>query len=301
MNVLVTGATGYIGSHVCKILKEHGHFVEAWDMNVHGDHNDISGLVDRYRKLDFTTVKWYNRWIEPDVIIHLAGHAIVPISMKEPTKYYETNTMGTSFIIDLFEEHQPHIIFASSSSCFANVSPYARSKSGAEDIIREKAAGYTIFRFFNVSGTDGIHRQVAPATHLIRRAAMAACGKIDKLEIYGDDYETRDGTCIRDYVHVEDLAQAIVNAVENGPMNTPYECLGSKKGWTVKEIISIMEQVTNKKLNVEVAPRREGDSVANLVDNLSPLIKLEKTIEDMCLDQYNLERSKNYDGNLRMR
>ena len=121
MNVLVTGATGYIGSHVCKILKEHGHFVEAWDMNVHGDHNDISGLVDRYRNLDFTTVRWYNRWIEPDVIIHLAGHAIVPISMKEPTKYYETNTMGTSFIIDLFKEHQPHIIFASSSSCFANV------------------------------------------------------------------------------------------------------------------------------------------------------------------------------------
>lgn len=287
MKVLVTGATGYIGSHVCKILKEHGHYVEAWDINIHGEYNDISGYCDHFCQWDVSK----NVRGTFDAIVHLAGRSIVPISMKEPTEYYRVNTMGTANIIDKVES--PHILFASTSSAWEMASPYARSKVAAEDVIKEKASGYTIFRFFNVSGTDGRNRQLGSASHLIRVAAMVAAGKIPSISVYGTDYPTRDGTCIRDYVHVVDLANAIVKAVENGPANTPYECLGSNTGWTVLEVLDVMEQVTGKKLNKIFTERRAGDAVSSVVDQLSTFIKLEKTIEDMCYDQYILEKTKN--------
>ena len=293
MKVLVTGASGYIGSHVCKKLKDHGHYVEGWDIEYYGEHNDVIPYVDRYLRNCVYDTQWWQLFLKPDAIVHLGGRSVVPVSMKEPSEYYKINTMGSLNLCKLFKKYNPHIIFASTSSAFAMASPYARSKVAAEDVIKEWATKYTIFRFFNVSGTNGIHRQIGPASHLIRRAAMAACGKIPHIDIYGNDYDTRDGTCIRDYVHVEDLSQAIVNAVEQGPRNTPYECLGSKQGWSVLEVLDTMEQVTGKKIKTKIADRREGDSVVNLVDELSPLIKLEKTLDLMCEDQYNLERGRN--------
>lgn len=293
MKVLVTGASGYIGSHVCKKLKDHGHYVEGWDIEYYGEHNDVIPYVDRYLRNCVYDTQWWQLFLKPDAIVHLGGRSVVPVSMKEPSEYYKINTMGSLNLCKLFKKYNPHIIFASTSSAFAMASPYARSKVAAEDVIKEWANKYTIFRFFNVSGTNGIHRQIGPASHLIRRAAMAACGKIPHIDIYGNDYDTRDGTCIRDYVHVEDLSQAIVNAVEQGPRNTPYECLGSKQGWSVLEVLDTMEQVTGKKIKTKIADRREGDSVVNLVDELSPLIKLEKTLDLMCQDQYNLERGRN--------
>lgn len=287
MKVLVTGATGYIGSHVCKLLKEHGHWVEGWDTNIHGEYNDIRAYCDQYFNFDVTK----NVRGSYDAVVHLAGRSVVPDSLREPTEYYRVNTMGTANLIDHVETD--HMLFASTSSAWEMASPYARSKVGAEDVIKERARGYTIFRFFNVSGTDGVNRQLGDATHLVRVAAMAAAGKTPDIKIYGTDYDTRDGTCIRDYIHVVDLAGAIVKAVENGPVNTPYECLGSNHGWSVLEVIDIMEQVTGKKLNRVVAPRRPGDAVASVIDNLSTYVTLTKTIENMCLDQYKLEIEKN--------
>jgi UDP-glucose 4-epimerase len=186
-----------------------------------------------------------------------------------------------------------HILFASTSSAIEMASPYARSKVCAEDVIKEKADGYTIFRFFNVSGTDGRNRQLGPPSHLIKIAAMAAAGKLPEIEIYGTDYDTRDGTCIRDYVHVVDLSKAIVKAVEAGATNTPYECLGSNQGYSVLEVLDTMERVSGVKLNRIISSRREGDAVSSVVDELSDFITLEKTIEDMCRDQYNFERGNN--------
>jgi UDP-glucose 4-epimerase len=122
---------------------------------------------------------------------------------------------------------------------------------------------------------------------------MVAAGKIPDIKIFGDDYDTRDGTCIRDYIHICDLAGAIVKAVESGPANTDYECLGSNTGFSVLEVLDTMEAVTGKKLNRVVAPRRAGDAVASVVDELSNFVTLTKTIEDMCLDQYKLELGKN--------
>jgi UDP-glucose 4-epimerase len=287
LKILVTGATGYIGSHVCKLLKEHGHYVTAWDINIHGEYNDIRAYCDEFQHYD--VVKDVRG--EYDAIVHLAGRSVVPDSLREPTEYYRVNVIGTANLLDRVKTD--HILFASTSSAWEMASPYARSKVAAEDVIKEKASGYTIFRFFNVSGTDGVNRQLGTASHLIRVAAMVAAGKLSEIKIFGNDYSTRDGTCIRDYIHVSDLAGAIVKAVENGPVNTPYECLGSNHGWTVLEVLDVMEQVTGKKLNRVIAPRREGDAVASVVDKLSDFVTLSKSIEDMCLDQYKLEIGKN--------
>lgn len=285
MKVLVTGATGYIGSHVCKLLKERGHYIDAWDTNIHGETNDISEYVNCFEKLDVTDK--YGVHGTYDAVVHLAGRSVVPQSLKEPTEYYRVNAMGTANMLDNVKT--PNFIFASTSSAWEMASPYAKSKVAAEDIIKEKADGYTIFRFFNVSGTDGINRQLGAPTHLIRVAAMVAAGKFPEINIFGNDYDTRDGTCIRDYIHVVDLANAIVKAVEQGPMNTPYECLGSNEGYSVLEVLDAMERVTGKEIKKVIAPRREGDAVASVVDNLSEYATLTKTLDEMCLDQYNLE------------
>jgi len=287
LRVLVTGATGYIGSHVCKLLKERGHHVTAWDINIHGEYNDIMAYCDHYSSFDIT--KFVHGTY--DAVVHLAGRSVVPDSLKEPTEYYRVNVMGTANLLDRVET--PHILFASTSSAWEMASPYARSKVAAEDVIKEKADGYTIFRFFNVSGTDGHNRQLGVPTHLIRVAAMVAAEKLPNLKIFGVDYDTRDGTCIRDYIHIVDLSCAIVNGVERGPANTDYECLGSNVGYSVREVINTMQEVTGKTINTIEAPRRQGDAVSSVVDNLSDLVTLEKSLADMCLDQYNLERSRN--------
>lgn len=287
MKVLVTGATGYIGSHVCKLLAAHGHSVTGWDTNIHGEYNDIIKHLIGFEHVDITSAfknKTYH------AVVHLAGRSVVPDSLKEPTEYYRVNAMGTANMLDRVKSE--NFIFASTSSAWEMASPYAKSKVAAEDIIKEKASGYTIFRFFNVSGTDGVNRQLGAPSHLIRVAAMASAGKFANINIYGNDYDTRDGTCIRDYIHVVDLASAIVKAVENGPLNTPYECLGSNTGFSVLEVLDTMEKVTGKKLNRIICGRREGDAVASVVDKLSSYATLTKTIEDMCLDQYKLEISK---------
>jgi UDP-glucose 4-epimerase len=274
---------------VCKQLKLHGHYVEGWDINFWGEHNDVSSYCDQNYRRDVTAD--FNWRGEFDAVIHLAGRSLVSPSMKAPTEYYRTNVMGTAHLLKGVSTD--HVLFAGTSSAWAMASPYAKSKVCAEDVIKEKADGYTIFRFFNVSGTDGTNRQLGPPSHLIRIAALVAAGKLPSIQIYGDDYDTRDGTCIRDYVHVIDLANAIVLAVETGPANTPYECLGSNQGYSVLDVLDSMERVSRTSITRHIAPRRAGDAVSSVVNKLSNLITLDKTLDDMCLDQYNFERTRN--------
>lgn len=283
MKVLITGGTGYIGSHVGVELKKRGHFIEAWDINIHGKYNDYTQYCDVYKEWDITKDVRGSF----DAVVHLAGRSVVPQSFNEPSEYYRVNTLGTLNLLNRVETN--HILFASTSSAWEMASPYARSKVAAEDIIKEKSKAYTIFRFFNVSGTDGQNKQLGPATHLIRVAAEVAANKRLCLPIYGTDYPTKDGTCIRDYIHVVDVAKAIATSIEKDPANTPYECLGSNIGYSVWDVIHAMRHVTKHPIPVTKMPRRKGDAVSCVVDQLSDRVKLEKTLEDMCSDQYELE------------
>ena len=150
MRVLVTGATGYIGSHVCKLLKQHGHHVTGWDINIHGEYNDIMAYCDHYSAYDIT--KFVHG--DFDAVVHLAGRSVVPDSLKEPTEYYRVNVMGTSNLLD--RVRTPHVLFASTSSAWEMASPYARSKVAAEDVIKEKPMDTLSLDFLTYLALTGI-------------------------------------------------------------------------------------------------------------------------------------------------
>jgi UDP-glucose 4-epimerase len=286
MKILVTGATGYIGSHLCKTLTEKKYNVTGWDINLYGEKNNIDNCVKNLYNIDVTDFQDNYKF---DAVVHLAGRVAVDESVRLPYEYYKTNIQGTANCLDKIETD--HFLFAGTAASWDLASPYALSKVAAEDIIKQKAKGYTIFRFFNVSGTNTIHRQLGNGTHLIRMVAKVAAGKKDKLQIFGNDWNTKDGTCIRDFIHVQDLVNAIENAISQGPTNTPYECLGTQNGYSVLDVVNEMEKVTNKKIPIEFVSRREGDIESSIVPNVSPLINITKTLKDMCADQYELERS----------
>lgn len=288
LKVLITGVTGYIGSHLAKVLFEAGHHVVGLDIEWK-KHNDVSRYCHRILIKDVTKHVCDEDY---DVIVHLAGLIQVEESVAHPTKYYSTNLGGTVNMLRQNVNGEPHFIFASTAGAFDAQSPYARSKLAAEDVIKEKSKNYTIFRFFNVAGSDGMHRQVGRASHLIRIAAETAAGKRDYMSIYGEDYDTPDGSCVRDYIHVVDLVNAIRDTIKHGPFNTPYECIGSGKGYSVKEVVQAMKDVTGQDFTVKMAGRRDGDPASLAIDNQFNLLHPQYQLKDMCLSAYNIEKRK---------
>jgi UDP-glucose 4-epimerase len=288
LKVLITGVTGYIGSHLAKVLFEAGHHIVGLDIEWK-KHNDVSRYCHRILIKDVTKHICDEDY---DVIVHLAGLIQVEESVAHPTKYYSTNLGGTVNMLRQNINGQPHFIFASTAGAFDAQSPYARSKLAAEDVIKEKSKNYTILRFFNVAGSDGMHRQVGRASHLIRIAAEAAAGKRDYINIFGEDYDTPDGTCVRDYIHVVDLVNAIRDTIKHGAFNTPYECIGSGKGYSVKEVVDVMKGVTNQDFTVKMAGRRDGDPASLAITNQFNLLHPQYQLKDMCLSAYNIEKKK---------
>lgn len=293
--VLVTGCNGYIGSHVVKLLKEDGYHVEGWDINVYNeDHNDVTHFLDKFYYQDITQLH-LNTGLPIstgfDTIIHLAGRPIVPRSFSEPFSYYQNNLSGTHSLLHFIDTN--HFIYGSSSSCFENLSPYARSKSAGEDIVRELAVNYTILRFFNVSGSDGQHHMIGPCTRLIRSCAQAILE--DKhVKIFGTDYPTPDGTAVRSYTSVNDIANGIVESTVTGPRNTNYENFGNPKCYSVREVIDAMKSVTDEFKVIE-APRRIGDPAETRPPDSSNLITHTQTLEEMCLETFLSEMNKKSD------
>lgn len=281
--ILVTGAYGYIGSHTVKALAENGYHVVGLDIS------RSSNNIEKYlsQEVIIHDVSHKDHRGEYDAIVHLAGAIDIEESVRVPWKYVRTNIEGT--FNTLVKYSTDNFIFASTASAFNPVSPYAQTKLLAENIIKAYSKNYSIFRFFNVAGNNGEFRQIGNATHLIRIAAEVAAGKRPYITINGTDWDTRDGTCIRDYVHVSDLADCIVNSIEN-PSNSNYECIGSGIGHTVREVIDAMKIVSEVDFQVVEGPRRPGDS-AELIMPEDKSIKYygSRTLEDMCMSAYQME------------
>lgn len=225
---------------------------------------------------------------EYDCVVHLAGLISVAESMSKPSEYALTNVNGTINVLKWFKPQ--NFIFASTAGAFNPISPYAQSKVLSESIIRQLGHEYTIFRFFNVAGSDGFNRQIGESTHLIRVAAETAAGKRDHMSLYGTDYETVDGTCVRDYIHVSDLVDSIIKAIYN-PKNTEYECLGNGKGFTNREVIDTMKRISGNDFKVIEASRRAGDPavLALTQKEVSSLVESKYSLEDMCMSAYAME------------
>ena len=284
--VLVTGGYGYIGSHTIKRLAECGYVVDSLDIKPSS--NDISPFV---RKNMIGDIKNDMYWGNYDAVVHFSALLAVGESVSVPWYYINTNIIGTKGIL----KHAPtdNFIFASTAAAFDPASsPYAQSKLLAESIIKEHAkeknTNYTIFRFFNVAGNNGSFSQIGKATHLIRIAAETAAGIRPYMNLFGTDYDTKDGTCIRDYIHVLDLVEAVVKAVDK-PKNTEYECISSGNEYSCRDVINTMKNVTGINFKVIETGRREGDPATSLIppnSKISDYVDCQYGLEDMCISAF---------------
>lgn len=293
--VLITGVNGYIGSHLAKVIKDyHSDTIIADGFGLYSnDENKVKDYLRDYRQDNILSDStfWYYDKKKYDCVVHLAGLISVSDSVLYPTKYFNTNVVGTKNILENMRMN--NLIFASTAAAFDPISPYALSKVMAEKIIREKSrrSNYTIFRFFNVAGSDGVNRQIGSPTHLIRIAAETAAGKRDLMTINGTDWPTHDGTCVRDYIHVLDLVDSIIKAIYN-PKNTDYECLGTGTTYSCREVIDTMKQVTGVDFKVTEGPRRSGDVATLTMDHKSDYATCKRSLADMCRSAYEVELTR---------
>lgn len=293
LKVLITGVQGYVGSTLAReISLNHRDKICLHGMDIVESVNKSQQYVEKYFKADIEN-EWSLSMVstpEYDCVVHLAGLISVGDSMKEPMEYAHANVNGT---INVLRWYKPrNFIFASTAGVLHPINPYAQTKILAENIVRQLAHEYTIFRFFNVAGSDEVNRQIGKSTHLIRIAAETAAGKRESMTLNGTDYDTPDGTCVRDYIHVLDLVDSIIRAIYN-PRNTNYECLGNGRGYSNREVIDTMKRVTGRDFKVIESGRREGDPpyLGLLPSEVSTLVAIKYTLEDMCRSAYIIAES----------
>ncbi len=284
MNILVTGGAGYIGSHTCKALAAAHYTPITFDNLVYGHPwatqwgpLEIGDISDRER-LD-QVIQIY----QPAAVIHFAAYAYVGESVTNPGKYYRNNVCGTLTLLEAMRDHGiPHLVFSSTCATYghprtipipeshpqAPINPYGQSKLMVEQLLKDFDKAHHLrsisLRYFNAAGADpeaSIGEAHDPETHLIPLVLDAAIGKRPSITIFGHDYPTPDGTCIRDYIHVEDLAQAHILALQaltEGHATTAFN-LGNGQGFSVKEVIEAAKTVTGKPIPVQIGDRRPGD------------------------------------------
>ena len=279
MRIAITGSDGYIGQRLVEKLKDTEHELLLIDMNEDHRHpaggNEVKHRASKtYWNIRNTPIHgglpWH--WIMFDCVVHLGGLVKVGESVKRPWDYYDTNVNGTKKVIEAFRDAK--FIFASTGAAFDPTSPYARSKVAAEDIVKEMCDEYTIFRFFNVGGGTPTNPEGLYA------ATMNAC-ESGTFTIHGNDYNTKDGTCVRDYVHVDDLCDAIINAIHEPGANSDYEPLGSGKSHTVKEYLETYQEKYGKQFDIVYGDRRPGDLPVSEVPFVSEFMTPKKTLEDI--------------------
>jgi len=302
MHILITGGAGYIGSHVVKQL------LETTDNRVTVIDNLSTGhlaTIGTLKKLaperlgfiqtdlaDFKAVETIFQNNAFDAIIHFAASIVVPESVENPLKYYMNNTVNTTHLIKCCNDYGVNrFIFSSTAAVYgepteipvkettpkAPINPYGMSKLMSETVLQDAARAnsdfkFVILRYFNVAGADIANRigQSFPdATHLIKVAAQTATGAREKMFVFGEDYATPDGTCIRDYIHVDDLASAHLSALEyleTKKESNIFNC-GYGHGFSVKEVIDTVKEVSGVNFGVETGPRRAGDPALLISDN----------------------------------
>ncbi|AYO31433.1 UDP-glucose 4-epimerase GalE [Biomaibacter acetigenes] len=290
--IFVTGGAGYIGSHVVKLLGQKGYEVMVYDNLSTGNQDSVLyGKLMKGDILDFESIKTAMADFQPDAVMHFAAKIIVPESVAEPLKYYENNVYGAVNVIKAMKECKADkFIFSSTAAVYGEpkemplsedmplspVNPYGRSKAMVERVLEDFSKArdfrYVSLRYFNVAGADPegrIGETKKDATHLITMCVRTACGKRDKMYVYGTDYPTPDGTCIRDYIHVMDLADAHVLALEyllEGGKGDVFNC-GYGQGYSVQQVVDAAKRVTGVGFPVEYAPRRPGDPPELVADS----------------------------------
>jgi len=268
--ILITGCSGYIGSHLIKMLADK-YEVHGLDINI----PQADGLREFYQH---DIRKLIDLSIEFDAIIHLAALVNVGESEQIPIQYYITNLNGTMNVINKIKTK--NFIFASTGAAEGCASAYGISKRAAEDVVREyctqhRPTPYTIFRFYNVIGSDGF----APTNpDGLMHNLMQAKDK-GEFTIFGTDYNTFDGTCIRDYVHVNEICDALHTAIEK-PSNQ-IESLGHGIGRSVRQIVDLYKKVNDADFDVKHGPRRKGDLTISVLDNVSPYMKELYSLEEI--------------------
>lgn len=293
MNVLVTGGAGYIGSHVVRMLLKQGHSVVIIDNLSRGHIEAVPEGVkfEEVNLLDYDGLKTAVSRHEIDACIHFAAFAYVGESVENPGLYYVNNVTGSiNLIRALNENNVKKIVFSSTCSLYGNpehvpisekeklnpINPYAKTKYFIEQVLSDFDTSfgvkYAALRYFNAAGADFdgiIGESHEPEPHLIPIVLQAALGKREKVMIFGDDYPTEDGTCIRDYIHVYDLADAHIKALEylNKGNGSTIINLGTGTGYSVKEIIESARRITGREIKAVISARRPGDPAILIADN----------------------------------
>ena len=334
MKILVTGGTGYIGSHtVCELLDNNYEVVVADNLC-----NSKIDVIDKMEKITNKKVKFYEIDLRDktalrkifdenkiDAVIHFAGLKAVGESVKKPLMYYDNNLISTLVLLEIMQEYNcKNIVFSSSATVYGEqfgqkcietmkkqtpTNPYGKTKDMIEEIlsdiyVSDNEWNIPLLRYFNPigcheTGLIGENPNGIP-NNLMPYILKVAVGELDCLTIFGNDYDTPDGTCIRDYIHVVDLAKGHLKTLDKmfkqvSSFNV-YN-LGSGNGVSVKEIVDTFERVNNIKLNYKYGERREGDLLKIYADATKALNELnwktEKTLEDMCKDSYNFIKNQN--------
>jgi UDP-glucose 4-epimerase len=298
MKIFVTGGAGYIGSHVVKALGEAGHDVLTYD-NLSSGHEwaVLHGKLVRGDLADEALLEKTIKDFSPDAVIHFAAFIQVEESVREPLKYYRNNVANSLTLLDVLKRNgvnnfvysstaavygQPEKVPIEETAPLAPINPYGSTKVMVERVLSEMSAAndfrYIALRYFNVAGADPecrIGQAYKESTHIITRALKTANGEFKKLMIFGTDYPTPDGTCIRDYIHVDDLAQAHLRALDyliREKKSNTMNC-GYGHGFSVKEVVEASKRVTKIDFPVEETGRRAGDP-PELVANGTKLLAL---------------------------
>ena len=296
--ILVVGGAGYIGSHCVLALLEKGYEVVVFD-NLSTGHKETIETLSKYGKLDFVKGDLLNPadlkklFCDFDIasVVHFAAFSQVGESVKNPQKYYINNVCGTLNLLSaMLESNVKKIVFSSTAATYGEpeyipidenhpqkpINPYGQSKLMIEKIMDDYDKAYGLksvrLRYFNVAGADSktrIGEWHDPETHLIPNVLKSTFAGGKTFEMYGNDYNTKDGTCVRDYINIEDLISAHLLALDylNNNGKTTYFNLGTNDGNTVKEVFNVCKKITNKRIEVKQMPRRDGDPASLIADN----------------------------------